>query len=481
MATSETTGLVGRHIGLSYESSANLFYRDLAEGVREAAAARGVSVTVRECGKSIDRQLADVSDLLSEGVDVLMISPVDARAIGAGILRTQEHGVPVFTVDRAALDCQVVCHVTSDNLLGGRLAADFLADALGYRGEVAIVGEILGVHRDEEVASLWAGTSIDERIRGFKEALGRHGGLRLVGEVSGGSDRQRSCEVTCELLREHPAIAGIFAVNDVMAQGVLDALGVLGREDNVVVVGYDATPQACAAMIRGGPLRGDIAQFPARIGHTAVELWGSYVQGMAVPQRVDILVELVTPDNVQRFSGAERLLHVRRGEVWTAGERVVFFPVRGYQMMLNEIHAASPDLLRHIVYRSGLALGRNIADQVRALYPDPRDRLFVLLEDLARGGFGTFELHELDLERGQAVVRGQNLFEASISPDLAWARTPRCVDLYCSGRLAGYLASILQSPAACEEILCEARGDSYCEFAISAMDSASAHSTVGPR
>ena len=190
--------------------------------------------------------------------------------------------------------------------------------------------------------------------------------------------------------------------------------------------------------MRGGPLRGEVAQFPARMGHTVVDLWAAYARGEAVPARVEIPVELVTRDNVERFTGAERLLRVKRGEVWTAGERVVFFPVRGYQMMLNEIYAASPDLVRHIVYRSGFVLGASIAAQVRELYPDPRDRLFVLLEDLARGGFGTFELLALDLAAGWAEVRGYDLFEAAIAPGLAWARTPRSVDHYCSGRLAGY-------------------------------------------
>jgi hypothetical protein len=249
-------------------------------------------------------------------------------------------------------------------------------------------------------------------------------------------------------------------------QGALDAIRLLGREDDVVVVGFDATPQACGEILRGGPLRGEVAQFPMRMGHTAVELWADHVHGMAVPPHVAIPVELVTAGNVQRFTGAERLLHVQRGEVWTAGERVVFFPVRGYQMMLNEVHAANPDLLRHIVYRSGFVLGQSIAEQVRELYPDPRDRLFVLLEDMARGGYGTFELVDLDVDTGQATVRGQNLFEAAIAADLMWTRTPRCVDNYCSGRLAGYLTAIFHRSATCEEVFCEARGDPHCQFAL---------------
>ncbi len=451
--------LRGRRLGLSYESSANLFYRDLAEGLRAAATAQGASVVARECGPppegrtAVDGQVADIAALLAEGVDALVLSPLASAGMETAVAAAHARGVPVFTVDREATGCPVVSHVTSDNLLGGRLAAGLLATLLEGPGEVAIVG-------------LPGATSIADRVAGFTAALAGQDRLRVVGEVNGASNRRRAREVTAALLQAHPRLRGIFAVNDVTVQGVLNAVREAGREATMIVVGYDATPHACEEIMRGGALRGEIAQFPARLGHTVVGLWADYLRGSAVPPRVEIPVELVTSENVERFTGAERLLEIRRGAVQIAGERVVFFPIRGYQMMLNEIHAASPDLLRHIVYRSGFVLGESIAAQVRSLYPDPRDRLFVLLEDLSRGGFGTFELLSLDVAAGQAEVRGHNLFEAAIAPGLAWVRTPRCVDIYCSGRLAGYATAILGRPAACEELSCQARGDPYCQFVL---------------
>ena len=451
----------GKRIGLSYESNANLFCRDLVEGVREAAVARGAAVLAREYDNSAEQQRADIAGLLAEGVDVLIISAADTT-VAAAVTEAHDRGVPVFMVDRTAANCPIVSHITSDNVQGGRIAMEFLVNGAGCVGDVAIVGfQWSGAPPGE-----WGASSIDERIRGFKEALADHAELRLVAEVGGGDHRETAADATRRLLREHPALAGIFATNDVVVQGVLDAVREEQREHSVIIVGYDATPAGCAEIMRGGPLRGEVAQFPARIGHTAVELWSKYVGGFPVPSRLEVPVELVTRDNVERFTGAERLLRLRHGEVWIAGERVVFFPVRAYGMMLNEIHAASPDLLRHIVYRSGFVLGESIASQVRELYPYPNDGLFVLLEDLARGGFGTFELVDLDLAAGHATVRGQNLFESAIAAGLTWARTPRCVDNYCAGRLAGYLSVLFGRPTTCEEIMCEARGDSYCEFAI---------------
>ena len=75
--------LRGRRIGLSYESAANLFCRDLADGVREAAAARGVDVIARDSAQSPQRQLADIAALLAEGVDVLVISALDPPSLAA--------------------------------------------------------------------------------------------------------------------------------------------------------------------------------------------------------------------------------------------------------------------------------------------------------------------------------------------------------------------------------------------------------------
>src|SRR5436305_10523566 len=91
----------GRRIGLSYETSTNLFYRDLADGVREAAAARGASVLVRECDQSVERQRAAIGELLAEGVDVLMISPVDPGELVGALTAAHARGAPGFAVDRA--------------------------------------------------------------------------------------------------------------------------------------------------------------------------------------------------------------------------------------------------------------------------------------------------------------------------------------------------------------------------------------------
>src|SRR5436305_8731043 len=122
MTVSDESDLRGRRIGLSYESNANLFCRDLAEGIREAAAARGVSVNARVHENSVERQLADIEDFLADGVDAVIVSAVDSEAVSPEIVEAKRRNVPVFTVDRAAYDCPVVSHVTSDNLLGGRLA-----------------------------------------------------------------------------------------------------------------------------------------------------------------------------------------------------------------------------------------------------------------------------------------------------------------------------------------------------------------------
>lgn len=443
----------GKRIGLSLESGANLFFRDLTEAVRAAADEQGVEVLTREYDTAAEHQCDDIAELLDAGVEALIISPVSTAVAGA-LTAAEARGVPVITVDRA-VEGAVVAHVTSDNRLGGRLAAGLLSDMLPAGGEVAIIGQP-------------PGTSTLERIEGFTEALTEHAHLRMVARIDAAYDHARAHGATVEALRAHPQLRGIFATNDVTVQGVLVALRDVGRDGDVIVVGYDATPQGCEEIMRGGPLCGEVAQFPARIGRTAVELWVAHLRGEEAPRRVEVPVELVTRENVERFTGAERLLRVRRGEVWTAEERVVFFPVRGYQMMLNEIHRASPDLLRHIVYRSGFVLGQSIAEQVRELYPDPHDRLFVLLEDLSRGGYGAFELLELDLDGGGAQIRGRDLFEASIAGGLDWARTPRCVDVYCSGRLAGYLTAIFGRTTACEEVLCQARGDDRCLFALSA-------------
>jgi ribose transport system substrate-binding protein len=264
----------------------DVFYQELEKGMQEEAKVRGIKLRIQSAEKDLNLQTAQVENFVVQGVDALVICPVDSIGVGAVIERANKVGVPVFTADIRAQEARVVCHVASDNRQGGRLAGEYLAKLLGSEGEVAIIDH-------PEV------TSVQERVAGFKEAIARHPAMKIVDEPSAGGDRDKAMIVMQNMLLAHPKLRGIFAINDNTALGAMAALEAAGRQD-VFIVGYDATPEAKQAIRKGGPLKADVIQYPMTIGKVTIETVARFLEGQTVPLEVPIKTGIVDKESLER-------------------------------------------------------------------------------------------------------------------------------------------------------------------------------------
>jgi ribose transport system substrate-binding protein len=221
-------------------------------------------------------------------VDAIVVCPVDSKGIGPAIEKANAAKIPVFTADISAGGGVVVSHVASDNSAGGKLAADFIAHAIGEKGEVGIVGE-------PEVQS-----TID-REAGFTAELKSFPGITLVASLNGEGKRDRSLKVADDMLQAHPALAAIFAINDETALGVLSSAQ-SHHQDKLVIVGYDASAEAQKAISGNTALKADVAQQPGEIGRQTIEAITAYLTGAAPVARVAVPVRIVDADSVKAMS-----------------------------------------------------------------------------------------------------------------------------------------------------------------------------------
>jgi ribose transport system substrate-binding protein len=275
-----------RVIGVTLLTQTHAFFKDLEAGVREAAATHGFDVVVVACEMDPARQAAQIEDFTAQGVAAILAAPCDSSAIAPALAVPERAGIPVFTADIAAHGGKVVSHVASDNIQGGRLAGQTLAKLIGGQGPVVII--------DHPTVA-----SVQERVRGFEEALQAFPGVSIVARPSSDGQRARATQVMEDLLQAHPDLAGVFGINDDSALGALSVLEAAGRA-NVVVVGYDATDEAQAAIRRGSPLKADVIQYPRRIGQTAIAMIAKHLAGEQVPARVDVEVGIVTAESLAR-------------------------------------------------------------------------------------------------------------------------------------------------------------------------------------
>lgn len=250
-------GASGTRIALSLSTLNNPFFVDVREGAQTEADRLGVRLTVTDAGSDPSRQANDIQNAIAQGVDAIVVNPVDSDAIVPSVRAANAANIPVVALDRAPSGGIVVTTVASDNIEGGRLAARQLADLVGS-GPVAVLEGKPGT------------SAARDRQAGFDEEIARHPGIRVVASQPADFDRTKALDVMSNVLQSNPDVRGVFAANDEMALGAVKALGPRAG-GQVKVVGFDGTPDGLAA-VQAGTVNADIAQQPTALGVDAVRL-----------------------------------------------------------------------------------------------------------------------------------------------------------------------------------------------------------------
>ena len=261
-------------VGVSLLTKTHEFYQEMQKAMEEAAAKAGLDLRVQSGENDVQRQTSQVDTFLVQKAAAIVLCPASTEAISGAIRKANEKKVPVFTADIRGSGGDIVCHVASDNVQGGRLIGKYLADAIGGKGEVAIIDF-------PEV------TSVIDRVKGFREAIAAYPGIKEVAAQSAQGQRDKAQQVMQTILKGHPDLNGVFGINDDSALGALSALQSAGKTD-VKVVGFDATTEARKAIQSGGPLIGDAAQDPRQIGRVVIETVAKHLKGESVPKEIPI-------------------------------------------------------------------------------------------------------------------------------------------------------------------------------------------------
>jgi len=280
-------------IGVSLMTLTNPFFKVIGDTIAEKAATQGYDVMVVGADEDAAKQSAQVNDFIVSGVAAIVLAPYDSRAIGPAIAAATSAGIPVFTVDNGCLaeGCNVTCHVATDNEMGGRQAGEAILEALdGRGGPVAILD-----HKVTESCLL--------RVKGFKEIIERSNKtadnpVAIVSELPSGGNRATGHRATKDILQAHSDLVGLFAINDPSALGACAALEEDGKQDQVVVIGFDGQPEGKKAIL-AGRIYADPIQFPDRMAKKTVEMILAYFNGQEVP------AEILIPTEIYRQSDAK--------------------------------------------------------------------------------------------------------------------------------------------------------------------------------
>ncbi len=284
----------GPRIALVCKTLNSPFFLDMKRGAEAEAQRLGVNLVVQAPERELDveKQMQIVENLIQTRVQVLCLTPSGSRELIPVIAKANKANIPVIIVDTrldpASLEAEgarILTFIGSDNYDGGRLAGEHIARVLKESARVALLEGIPG----HETA--------DSRLRGFRDAVAGADQVKIVASQTANAERDQGFNVTQNLLQAHRDLNAIFAGNDLMALGAVEAVAAAGRTGEIKIIGFDAIEEA-RKEIAAGRMEASVAQNPAEMGRLAVEYAVKALHGEVPPSYIPVKIELITREKL---------------------------------------------------------------------------------------------------------------------------------------------------------------------------------------
>ena len=283
------------------KDTTSAYWQIVLAGARKAA--KDLNVNVPELGaqseSDINGQISILENAVSEKPAAIVISPTQYQALGKPIDEAAKKTI-IVGIDSAADTKAFVSFLQTDNVQGGRAAADALATAIAAKygkpeGDVALITSLPGVG------------SLDQRAKGFKEEIAaKYPGLKLVADKVADGMATTALNIMTDLITANPNLRGVFASNLIMAQGAGQAIAENKVADKIKLVGFDSDPKLIK-LLSDGTISALIVQDPFRMGYDGVKTALEASKGEKVPATVDTGVNVITKENMDSARSQELL------------------------------------------------------------------------------------------------------------------------------------------------------------------------------
>jgi ribose transport system substrate-binding protein len=289
-------GLPARpRVALLMKAQSNPFFQAMEQGAQAAAKEQNVELLVYylPAETAADQQVAQVEDVIAKQVNVILIAPSGSSAIVPALLKANEAKIPVVNLDNridaaAAVSAglKVASFVGPDNVEGARLSCREMLRHVGKDARVAVLEGIP------------AAVNAQQRKQGCVETITQTADAKIVASQTANWELDQANTVFTDMLQAHPDINALFAANDMMALGAMQAIKAAGRSGQIVVAGYDNIDTAQQAL-REGTMAATVDQHPERIGAEGVRAAARLLKGESLPAEIPIQVELITKEKLR--------------------------------------------------------------------------------------------------------------------------------------------------------------------------------------
>jgi ribose transport system substrate-binding protein len=253
------------------------FWQAVRSGSEQAAKDFNVDITFEgpESEAQVDKQYEMIQAALAKNPAALCLAAVDSKAMIPLLEEAKAKGIPVIGFDSGVDSDIPLSTATTDNIAAAGLAADKMAELIGGSGQVAVL-----VHDQT------SRTGIDRRDGFLNRMAEKYPDIEIVNVDYGAGDHLKSTEIARAIVQANPDLKGYFGANEGSIIGVLNAVKELGKEGQIVVIGYDSGKQQLDA-IKSGAEAGAITQNPVGIGYKCVEAAVKAINGETLPKIID--------------------------------------------------------------------------------------------------------------------------------------------------------------------------------------------------
>jgi ribose transport system substrate-binding protein len=264
------------------------FYITMDCGAQAAAEELGVNYSVQGPSEfDPTEQIPIVEAVVAQQPDAILIAPTERTALIAPLQAAQDAGITVVLVDTIVDDDSIgVSRIATDNVEGGRVAGEALVELIGGEGQVFVNTTQPGV------------STVEERQQGFEEVIEGEPGIEYLGVEFNNDDPTRAAQITSAVLARNPELAGVFATNLFSAEGAATALRDAGAEEQVSIVGFDASPGQ-VDQLEEGLVQALVAQNPREIGFQGVQTAVAALRGEPYEEQITTPLTAVTRDNLE--------------------------------------------------------------------------------------------------------------------------------------------------------------------------------------
>jgi galactofuranose transport system substrate-binding protein len=271
------------------ESTSNPFRATETSSITAEAQRLGIKLIQRNANANVSQQNTDIQDMIAQGAQVLIVAPENSDGLAPAFAAAKAKHIPVLTIDRTVngTACSdFIGFIGSDFLGQAKIAADDLGAAMNGKGNVAVLQGTSGNN-----------VAID-RTNGFNQELGaKYPGIKIVASQTANFDQATGQKVMEQILQSNPDITGVYAENDTMALGAIQAIRAAGKNpgQDIKIVGIDGTQQ-CVQAVVDGVMVSDIETNP-RFGPLAFQSLQKFYDGSGVSPTVIIADHHFTKDN----------------------------------------------------------------------------------------------------------------------------------------------------------------------------------------